>query len=370
VSKLVARYRAEGAAALEPRSRRPKTSPGAVPARTVELIAGLRKDLEGLGLDAGPDTIRWHLQHRHGRRVCAATVARYLVRRGLATPQPAKRPKASYIRFAAEVPNECWQADFTHYQLGDGADVEVLCFLDDHSRYAISVTAHQPVTGPTVVKVFRQAVERNHPMTCGKVERFQQTLKRWLRAQPHRPADLPGLHAQLDRFADHYNHQRPTGRSRNRQPRRRPTGHAPKPPPPAVTPTLTGASATTTSTLQAKSLSATTAASITSASDEPTREPPSCSSPPTSTCASSTPPPANSSATSPSTPPTTTNPNQNHTRPEPHAWVQDVSDLLRDHSGAGDGNRTRIASLVVAARSGLRTSGSTTQGEPRVSGRT
>ena len=45
VSKLVARYRAEGEAAFEPRSRRPKTSPTAIPEATVELIVRLRKEL-------------------------------------------------------------------------------------------------------------------------------------------------------------------------------------------------------------------------------------------------------------------------------------------------------------------------------------
>jgi transposase InsO family protein len=254
VSRLMARYRAEGDAAFEARSRRPKRSPRALAESTVELIVELRKDLDGQGLDAGPDTIRWHLEHRHGVRVSAATVARYLARRGLVTPQPRKRPKASYVRFAAELPNECWQADFTHYPLTDGTDVEILTFLDDHARYALSVTAHAPVTGPVVVDVFQRAVDRygppastltdngmvfttrlsggrggrngfetelrrlgvvqknsrpNHPMTCGKVERFQQTLKRWLRAQPHQPATLAQLQALLDTFVDHYNHQRP-----------------------------------------------------------------------------------------------------------------------------------------------------------------
>jgi hypothetical protein len=56
-----------------------------------------------------------------------------------------------------------WQVDFTYYRLTrpdgtPGADAEILCFLDDHSRYAVSVTCHQPVTGPVVVAVFRQAV--------------------------------------------------------------------------------------------------------------------------------------------------------------------------------------------------------------------
>jgi transposase len=49
VSRLVARYRAEGDAAFEPRSRRPKTSPGAISAEVAELIIRLRKELAGQG---------------------------------------------------------------------------------------------------------------------------------------------------------------------------------------------------------------------------------------------------------------------------------------------------------------------------------
>ena len=65
VYELLARYRAEGDAAFEPRSRRPHTSPNATPPATVELILRIRKDLLDRGLDAGPDTIGWHLTHRH-----------------------------------------------------------------------------------------------------------------------------------------------------------------------------------------------------------------------------------------------------------------------------------------------------------------
>src|ERR1700751_598244 len=117
VSRLVARYRAEGEAAVEPRSRRPKTSPRAIPDATVSLITGLRKELAGQGLDAGPQTIAWHLQHHHQLKVSAATISRYLTRAGLVVPEPSKRPRPSYIRFQADQPNECWQADFTHYPL-------------------------------------------------------------------------------------------------------------------------------------------------------------------------------------------------------------------------------------------------------------
>jgi transposase len=85
VYALLARYRAEGEAAFEPRSRRPKTSPTAISDHAVELIIRLRKELSGQGLDAGPHTIAWHLQHHHQVRVSAATVSRYLTRHGLAT---------------------------------------------------------------------------------------------------------------------------------------------------------------------------------------------------------------------------------------------------------------------------------------------
>src|SRR5262245_9590 len=255
ISRLVARYRVEGEAAFEPRSRRPTTSPTAIPAATVDLIVRLRKELAGDGLDAGPDTICWHLQHHHGVGVSAATVARYLTRAGLVTPTPKKRPRSSYLRFVAELPNECWQSDVTHYPLAaDGTDTEILSWLDDCSRYALSVTAHRRVTGPIVVAAFgdtaaqhgipastltdngmvyttrysggkggRNAFEAelrrlgvvqknsrpNHPTTCGKVERFQQTLKKWLAAQPVQPTTLPDLQALLDRFVDVYNHRRP-----------------------------------------------------------------------------------------------------------------------------------------------------------------
>ena len=125
VCTLLARYRAEGQAAFEPRSRRPGNSPNAVSGATVELIVWLRKELAGQGLDAGPHTICWHLCHHHQVTVSASTVSRCLARAGLVTAEPRKRPKSSYIRFAAEQPNECWQADFTHYPLAHGTGTEI-----------------------------------------------------------------------------------------------------------------------------------------------------------------------------------------------------------------------------------------------------
>ena len=136
----------------------PKTFPNAIAPGIAELIVRLRKDLAGQGLDAGPHTIAWHLEHHHQVKVSAATVSRTLSRRGLVIPAPSKRPRSSCIRFAAELPSECWQSGFTHYPLAGGADTEILTWLDDHSRYALSVTAHVRVTGPAVLAAFRAAV--------------------------------------------------------------------------------------------------------------------------------------------------------------------------------------------------------------------
>ncbi len=144
VSKLVARYRTDGDRGGDGRSdHRAPPTPAAQ------------------GLDAGPETIAWHLQHRHHITVSVSTIARTLTRAGLVTPEPKKRPKSSYIRFEAEQPNETWQSDFTHYRLANDVDVEILTWLDDHSRKALSVTAHLRVTARAVLTTFRTAVEHH-----------------------------------------------------------------------------------------------------------------------------------------------------------------------------------------------------------------
>ena len=259
VSKLIARWRAEGEAAFQARSRRPRSSPKATDPATVDLVLQLRKRLTEAGLDAGADTLGWHLTQHHQVTLSRATINRILTRAGAVVPEPAKRPKSSYVRFQAEQPNETWQSDFTHYRLTrpdgtPGRDTEIITWLDDHSRYALHISAHPCITAPIVLATFtataaqhgypastltdngmvytvrfaggrggrtqlenelrrlgvRQKNSRpNHPTTCGKVERFQQTMKNWLRAQPHQPATIGHLQALLDRFQDEYNHRRP-----------------------------------------------------------------------------------------------------------------------------------------------------------------
>src|SRR6516162_5553681 len=115
VQILVARYLAEGEAAFEPRSRRPHASPRRTSQAAEDAIVALRKELAGAGLDAGAETIAWHLRARAGAAPSAATIWRILSRRGLVTPQPHKRPRSSWHRFTADLPNELWQADITRW---------------------------------------------------------------------------------------------------------------------------------------------------------------------------------------------------------------------------------------------------------------
>jgi transposase InsO family protein len=274
VITLVQRFLAEGEVAFEPRSRRPQRSPHRVTAAVENQIVALRKELDEAGHDSGAQTIAAHLERRHGRTPAVSTIWRVLVRRGFVTPQPHKRPKSSFVRFEADQPNERWQLDTTHWALADGTDVEILNQLDDHSRLIVGSDVRRVFKATDVLDCFRQATARHglpaqmlsdngavftgiprgggrvalelelaalgiafrhsrpyHPQTCGKVERYHQTLKRWLGHQP-RAHTLRALQAQLDSFTDYYNTRRPHRALRRRtpaegfaaRPKARPTG--------------------------------------------------------------------------------------------------------------------------------------------------
>jgi transposase len=163
VYECLARYRAEGEQGLHPRSRRPHSSPSRLAAEAEDEIVALRKELAGQGLDAGPQTISWHLAQRRDQVPSVATIWRVLSRRGLITPQPQKRPRSSYVRFCADLPNERWQMDITHWQLAGGVSVGILNIIDDHSRFLIASAARQVYKAGDVVTAFRQAVELHGP---------------------------------------------------------------------------------------------------------------------------------------------------------------------------------------------------------------
>jgi transposase InsO family protein len=246
------RFAEGGADGLAELSRRPGSSPAATPGDVEELIVAKRKELAGDGADHGPDSIRWALLADGLAGVPSrATIARILTRRGLVIPAPNKRPRASLHRFVYARPNECWQSDWTHYALADGTPVAIAGSMDDHSRVLTGLDACLGEGTSTLVwSVMSNAIsvwgipmrsltdnglcysgarrgtevpfEANlralgchpvcsspyHPQTCGKIERFWQTLKRWLDA--HGPyTAIEQLRSVLPDVQQHYNTVRP-----------------------------------------------------------------------------------------------------------------------------------------------------------------
>ncbi|MGO1538143.1 MAG: IS481 family transposase [Leucobacter sp.] len=253
VHKLHQRWLTDGEAGLEPQSRAPHTNPNQTPPEVRDRILQLRNELERSGSDAGADTIHAYLT-RAEIPASRSTIWRILSRAGTITPQPQKRPRSSWKRFNANQPNEMWQSDFTHWHLTTGQDTEIIAWLDDNARFLTHVSTHHRVTGKIVTDTFTQAAttygypastltdngmvyttrlaqggrqaglnafetllrlegitQKNgrpyKPTTQGKIERFWQTLKKYLAKHPAKT--LEELQHVLDKFREFYNNVRP-----------------------------------------------------------------------------------------------------------------------------------------------------------------
>lgn len=158
IGELMRRYRTGGFAALEPRSKAPKTHPNQIPADTRARILELREQLINTGFDAGAHTIRYHLEQQNADPLpAAATIHRILKQAGLITPQPQKRPRSSWHRFEAAQPNETWQLDYSNWALADATCAHILTILDDHSRFIIACTAFPAERLIDLIDTFIQA---------------------------------------------------------------------------------------------------------------------------------------------------------------------------------------------------------------------
>lgn len=245
------RFEAEGRAGLEERSRRPLSSPTQTSMSVEDEVVRIRKQLADFGGDDGP----WSIRQQLTRSVTAepvpseATIWRILVRRGLIVPEPSKRPRVSWHRFCWDRPNDLWQIDATHWKLAD-AEVEIINVVDDHARLCVASRAVAVCTSVNAWTTVEQAASHwglparmlsdnglpfngsrrgrtvsfeanlraagvmpiastpGHPQTCGKVERFHQTLKQWLSRQPV-ATTVGELQTQLDTYVVHYNFERP-----------------------------------------------------------------------------------------------------------------------------------------------------------------
>ncbi len=257
VATLVGRFRVGGYDAISARSKAAHNVANKSSAELEDRIVRLRKELTDEGFDAGAQTIHYHLSLTDPSPPSVSTIWRILKRRGFVTPQPHKRPKSSYISFEASLPNEMWQSDVTFVELEDGTKAEICNFIDDFSRVCVASKVFATTTAPHVVatlyeaggtwglpaslltdngciytaayrhgysalesELFHLGIDYKHsrpyhPQTCGKVERFHQTLKKFLRKQP--PAEtIAELQAQVDRFVAYYNEVRPH-RAKNRK---------------------------------------------------------------------------------------------------------------------------------------------------------
>lgn len=132
-----------GAIALPARSKRPRSCKHSTPRETIHAIVALRTQLHTEGHDCGPATIAYHLAQKTQHVPSRATIWRILRREGLIAPEPQKRPRSSLIRFEADLPNETWQTDVTHWHLTGGQHAEILNVIDDHSRLFLPSEAYR-----------------------------------------------------------------------------------------------------------------------------------------------------------------------------------------------------------------------------------
>lgn len=246
-----ARARDEGqASALEPRSRRPKTSPTGLSEDLKQETLKVRAALESSGLDHGPISVHDKMVSLGMHAPSPASLARIFREKNVARSEPTKKPRAAYRRFVYPAPNACWQLDATEYVLTGGRKCVIFQLQDDHSRLAVASHVASGETSEAALAVVKKGIEAHgvpqrlltdngaalnpsrrgvegqlvdyvsslgvkaitgkpyKPTTQGKNERFHQTLFRWLDKQPL-AVTYAGLQEMVDRFDLIYNTERP-----------------------------------------------------------------------------------------------------------------------------------------------------------------
>lgn len=249
---LRTRVQTEGqAAVLEPRTRRPRSSPSKLSDELKAQAVAVRAALEASGLDHGPISVHDKMHTMGLPQVpSTAALARIFREAGVARLEPKKKPRSAWRRFVYPAPNACWQLDATQYVLSAGRTCVIFQLIDDHSRYAVASHAAWSETAEAAIAVFDKAVaacgvpqrllsdhgialnpsrrgylgrfvkhisrlgveaitgKPDKPTTQGKNERFHQTLFRYLDKQPL-ASTLAELQAQINAFDHIYNTERP-----------------------------------------------------------------------------------------------------------------------------------------------------------------
>jgi transposase InsO family protein len=235
------------AAVLEPKTRRPKSSPSKISDEVKEQAVSVRAALEASGLDHGPISVHDKMRAMGLEQVpSTASLARIFREAGVARLEPRKKPRSAWRRFVYPAPNACWQLDATEYVLSGGRTCVIFQLIDDHSRYAVASHVAFGETAKDAITVVDKAIAAHgvpqrllsdnalalnpsrrgyigqlgalgveaitgkpyKPTTQGKNERFHQTLFRYLDKQPIAES-LAELQAQVDAFDHIYNTGRP-----------------------------------------------------------------------------------------------------------------------------------------------------------------
>jgi len=242
----VKRYRKSGAAALEPAPRtgrpRPSSSGGARKAAILSTKAAQPQ--------AGSRRIRDVMKRFLGIGASATTVRRVLKAEGVSERRPTAKPRAKPApkRFERAEPNQLWQSDLFTFLLRRHERLYVAAFLDDHSRYLVSLSMAHHQRSTLVLEALAQGIAQygspreiltdqgrqytawrgstefeaelrrhgiehvksrpHHPQTCGKIERFWKTLWEELLSRTVF-ADFEDCQRRVQLFVQHYNFQRP-----------------------------------------------------------------------------------------------------------------------------------------------------------------
>ncbi|HUS17211.1 MAG TPA: integrase core domain-containing protein [Chloroflexia bacterium] len=253
--KWLDRYRAQGAAGLEERSRAPLSHPHAVAAEVEAAILAAR----AAHPTWGPRKLLAWLQARRERGLepplalpAASTAGEILRRAGLAVPRRrrARTPPWTQPLAHAGAPNAVWCADFKgQFRTADGARCYPLTISDASSRYLLRCVGLAAIDGARVRPLFEAAfrefglpralrtdngppfasvglggltplsawwiklgivperIEPGRPEQNGRHERLHRTLKRETAAPP--AATPRAQQAAFDRFRREYNAERP-----------------------------------------------------------------------------------------------------------------------------------------------------------------
>ena len=240
------RYAERGYAGLENRKPGPRRFWNRIPAREKQWVRKIALEKPELS----PRELAWHITDQRGYYISESSVYRILKSFDLITsPAYNVMSAADEFRHKTRRIHELWQTDFTYLKIIGWGWYYLLSVLDDYSRYIIAWRLFTTMSARDVTELLDEAIVRTgveqitvrhrprllsdngpcfvakdlreyltekgmghtrgkpyHPQTQGKIERYHRSLKNVVTLQNYY---MPGeLERELQRFVNHYNHER------------------------------------------------------------------------------------------------------------------------------------------------------------------